>query len=325
MQDVRVAVLRGGPSEEYSVSMQTGMNVLHALRQLGYQAHDVVITRRGEWLDQGIVRQPEHIIGAVDLVFIALHGAFGEDGTLQRFLDMHSVPYTGSGKLTSKTAFNKILTKDLLQSVGVMMPKHYRVTQSDVARLPLIVEQLHEELGRELFIKPITGGSSVGADYAGTPEKLQSVLEVLLKHHEAVMVEQFIRGKEATVAVLDNYRRVPHYVLPVIEIVPPASDPFFTYENKYNGATAEICPGRFSYHEKAQMEEIARRVHQLLNCRHYSRSDFIIKDGAIYFLEVNTLPGLTSESLFPKAAEAVGLSYASLIDHLVTLALQKKS
>lgn len=317
MRHKRIAVLRGGPSEEYAVSMLTGAAVLKALAQMGYPFKDIVITKKGEWLENGVVRRPEHALHAVDAVFIALHGSYGEDGAIQRLLQQHKVPFTGSNALTSSIAFNKHATKKQLQNAGIKMPEHYKLTQGDIERLDIIVRDLNSALGAELFVKPISGGSSIGASYSPTAESLKSSLESLLKQHEEVMVEQFIRGKEATVAVLENFRGQELYVLPVIEIVPPAGEPLFSFENKYNGKTAEICPGRFSYHEKAMLEEAARKIHETLKCDSYSRSDFIVKNGEVYFLEVNTLPGLTDESLFPKAAQSVGLGYVELIEHLI--------
>lgn len=298
--------------------MKTGANVLRALDELGFAIKDIVITKKGEWLENGIVRAPQQALEAVDKVFIALHGKYGEDGDVQRLLQTYKIPFSGSNALSSNIAFNKMFTKETLRKTGIKAPRHFKVTQSDIARLDKIVTQINEALGEELFIKPITGGSSIGSAYAPTPDQLRINLENLLKDYEEVMVEEFIRGKEATVAVLEDFRNEKHYVLPAIEIVPPAGEPLFSYENKYNGATDEICPGRFSYHEKAKLAEAACIVHETLQCDHYSRSDFIVKDGEVYFLEINTLPGLTSESLLPKAALAIGLSYNDLINHLIS-------
>lgn len=320
MRHVRVAVLRGGPSNEYDVSMKSGANVLKALDELGYITKDIVITRKGEWLENGRVRKPEHALESVDTVFIALHGSYGEDGTVQRLLQTYRIPFTGSNALSSNIAFNKVLTKDTVRSSGISLPAHHKLTSDDISRLHIIVPELNQMLGEELFVKPIAGGSSLGASYVSNQDLLLERLGELLRDYGEVMVEEYIRGKEATVAVLENFREQPLYVLPVVEIVPPAEDPIFSYENKYNGKTNEICPGRFSYHEKAKLEDSARRIHEVLRCDHYSRSDFIIRNGEVYFLEINTLPGLTSESLLPKAAAAIGLSYNELIDHLVLTA-----
>lgn len=316
----RVAVLRGGPSAEYEVSLKSGGAVLEALRQLEYPYKDIVITKRGEWLENGIPRQPDLALDAVDVVFIALHGKYGEDGQVQRILERKRIPFTGSRALASAIAFNKELTKRTLMPHGIKMPRHRKVTRADLEYLtPDEIELIFTEVGEELFVKPISDGSSLGAQYVPNETVLTAALSALLADYEEVMVEQFIRGREATVGVLSDFRDQPLYVLPVIEIVPPDGESF-SYENKYNGRTQEIVPGRFSFAEKAMLSEAAELVHRALDCDHYSRSDFIVRDGDIYFLEVNTLPGLTSESLFPKASAAVGLEFPHLVKHLVETA-----
>lgn len=316
----RVAVLRGGPSAEYEVSLKSGSAVLEALRGLDYPHKDIVITKQGEWLEGGIARAPEATLDAVDVVFIALHGKYGEDGQVQRILQRKGVPFTGSRALASAIAFNKELTKRTLMPHGIKMPKHRRVTRSELETLtPDEIELIFSEVGEELFIKPIADGSSLGARYVPNEAILTVALNELLQDYEEVMVEQFIRGREATVGVLSDFRDQPLYVLPVIEIIPPDGESF-SYENKYNGKTEEIVPGRFSFKEKALLSEAAELVHRVIDCDHFSRSDFIVRDGDIYFLEVNTLPGLTSESLYPKAAAAVGLDFSKLVQHLVETA-----
>ncbi len=313
----RVAVLRGGPSTEYDVSLKTGAEVLRALRELDYPHKDVVITKTGEWLESGIVRSPEKALEAVDVVFIALHGQYGEDGQVQRVLQRLNIPFTGSNAFSSAVAFNKELTKQSLKDHGISMPKHHRLGREHLNYLTPEIDFITERIGEELFVKPVGGGSSIGARYIPNREVLRSALEELLREHDGVMVEEFIRGREATVGVLQHFRDQEHYILPAVEIVPPGGSPYFSYDVKYNGTTQEICPGRFSYQEKAKLNEAALAVHKALHCDHYSRSDFIVRNGDVYFLEINTLPGLTSESLFPKAAAAVGLEFNQLVRHLV--------
>jgi len=313
----RVAVLRGGPSTEYDVSLRSGAAVLSALKELDYNTKDVIITKKGEWLESGIVRAPEKALEAVDVVFIALHGEYGEDGQVQRIIQRLKLPFTGSNALSSAIAYNKELTKDTLREHGIRMAKHRRVTKDALMNLHPEIEAILSELGSELFIKPIGGGSSVGARYIPHADALHDALRELLPDFDALMVEEFIRGKEATVGVLGHFRGEDLYVLPAVEIVPPGGSPYFSYEVKYNGTTQEICPGRFSYHEKSKLSDAAAQVHKALHCDHYSRCDFIVRDGEPYFLEINTLPGLTNESLFPKAAAAVGLEFNSLVKHLV--------
>ncbi len=312
-----VTVLRGGPSSEYEVSLRSGAAVLAALQELGYATRDITITKNGQWLVSGIERNPEQALDATDVVFIALHGEYGEDGQIQRLLQRKHIPFTGSRALPSAIAFNKDLTKHTLQEHEIMMPKHRRLTRESLDAIDHTIAELLVEVGRELFIKPVTGGSSIGARYLGTEAAMFAAITELLEQHEAVMVEEYIRGREATVGVLEGFRNEQLYVLPVIEIVPPSGAPLFSYEDKYNGKTDEIVPGRFSYHEKAKLADAAALVHTVLGLDHYSRSDFIVRDGEVYFLEVNTLPGLTSESLLPKAAAAVGLEFNHLVKHLV--------
>lgn len=312
-----VTVLRGGPSSEYDVSLRSGAAVLGALSDLGYATRDITITKSGKWLASGIERNPEQALDATDAVFIALHGEYGEDGQIQRLLQRKHIPFTGSRAFPSAVAFNKDLTKQTLKEHEILMPKHRRLTRDDVTTIDHTIAELIAEVGRELFIKPVTGGSSIGARYLGTEAAMFEAITELLEQYETVMVEEYIRGKEATVGVLEGFRNEELYVLPVIEIVPPSGMPLFSYEDKYNGKTEEIVPGRFSYHEKTKLADAAALVHKALGLDHYSRSDFIVRDGEVYFLEVNTLPGLTSESLLPKAAAAVGLEFNHLVRHLV--------
>ena len=316
----RVAVLRGGPSEEYPVSMKTGEAVLAALEDLEYSYKDIVITKKGEWLENGFVRSPERALDAVDVVFVALHGSYGEDGQVQRILQRKGIPFTGSRALPSAIAFNKELTKNTLKPHGLLMPRHRRFSRYELDRLDEELPNIFKEIGPELFVKPLANGSSLGARHIPNSETLKVSLTELLELYDEVLIEEFIRGREATVGVMNNFRNERTYVLPVIEIIPPSGEPLFSHEHKYNGKTEEIVPGRFSYHEKVKLFEAAAMVHTVIDCDHYSRSDFIVRNGDVYFLEVNTLPGLTSESLFPKAAAAVGLSFPQLVQHLVDTA-----
>lgn len=313
----RIAVLRGGPSSEYDVSLLSGAAVLKSLRELNYPHKDIIISKKGEWLESGIVRTPDRALDAVDVVFIALHGEYGEDGQIQRILHRKKIPFTGSGAMSSAIAFNKELSKQTLKDFDIKMVPHRRVDKLSLHNLQFELDYIDETMNSELFVKPLASGSSIGARYIPNKESLETALRELLVQYDSVMVEEFIRGREATVGVLQDFRGQSLYVLPPIEIVPPGGQPFFSTEVKYNGATEEICPGRFSYDEKAKLAEAAALAHSALHLDHYSRSDFIVRNGEVYFLEVNTLPGLTNESLLPKAAAAIGLEFNDLVKHLV--------
>lgn len=316
----RVAVLRGGRGEEYPVSMETGKAVIEALQKLGYPYKDVIITKRGEWLEDGLVKKPENALQAVDVVFNALHSESNGNSELLKLLHRLKVPFTGSNALTSALVSNKNQAKEHLKNAGILLPKYKVVKRSDLVNIDSIVEELNEALGSELFLKPVSSGSSVGATHAATPEVVKASIKALLDAYDEVMVEEFIRGKEATVGVLEGFRDTALYSLPAIEIVPPHGKPHFSFDDKFNKQAEEICPGRFSYHEKSTLEEAARIVHKHLHCTHYSRSDFIVRDGEVYFLEVNTAPDLRDSSLFAHSAKAVGLSYSDLVDYLIKTA-----
>ncbi len=315
-------MLRGGPSSEYDVSLKTGAGVIATLLNEAVCVRDITITKKGEWVVGGYVKTPDQALQGVDVVFIALHGAYGEDGTVQRILERLGIPYTGSGPYASALAMNKALTKDFLKPYGVKMPQHMKLSRDAVADLRQSTLNITNMFGPEYVIKPVSGGSSIDTRMVAGHSELLRALEDIFERVETVLVEERIRGREATVGVLERYRNDAHYVMPVIEIVPPAKSEFFSADVKYTGETEEICPGRFSESERQALLDSARHVHRTMGLRHYSRADYMVAPDGIYFLEVNTLPGLTSESLFPKAIEAVGGSYRELVTHLLKLALK---
>lgn len=328
MKHYNVAVLRGGPSFEYEVSLKTGLGVLQSLKESGVKSVDIVINRQGEWLLNGFVKQPHQALSGIDIVFIALHGSYGEDGTVQRLLDLQGIPYTGSKPFPSAVAMNKVLTKEYLSKTGIKVPPHMKVAR-DSGDLTRVVQAIDALFGPKYVIKPINGGSSVDTHITEGVAGLHKALSQILQKYDEVMVEQRITGREATVGIINNFRNKEVYSLPAIEILPPSQATFFDYESKYGGESEEICPGRFTNQEKEELETLASIVHKTLELSQYSRSDFIIGDktehqaAGIYFLEVNTLPGLTSNSLLPKALNAVGCTYNDFITHLISDTVSK--
>jgi D-alanine-D-alanine ligase len=322
MSKIRVAVIRGGFSDEYKVSLWTGAAVLENIDRSIFEPLDIIISRNGEWLYQGKAWLPEHLLHSVDVVFNALHGKFGEDGTIQRVLDRYAVPYTGSKALASSIAMHKVATKDFLRGTDIKMAPHLYVKKNSVEDVHRIAEKITDMFGPQYIIKPVSSGSSVGTMMVKNPLLLPQALEDALSTYEEVMVEARIPGREATCGVIERYRGESLYALPPTEIVTPINCEFFDSENKYNGEADEICPARFDHNTKEEIMRLTRLVHQTLNLSQYSRSDFIVASDAIYFLEVNTLPGLTKQSLLPKAIEAVGGSYSEFITHLIDDALR---
>lgn len=303
--------------------MHSGAGVIAALSALGYHVIDIPVTKKGEWLIDGRVKSPDVALMAVDVVFIAMHGAYGEDGTVQKICERLHIPFTGSNSFPSSLAFNKDLTKRTLRDTSIKLPKHIRITPDQRYSLHEVVSAITMAFGPDYVIKPTASGSSHGVAMATGSEDLASKLDPILREFGECMVEERIFGTEATCAVLEDFRETNLYVLPPVEIVPPSGAGFFNATVKYDGSTAELCPGRFSYEMKEAIAAVAAEVHQTLGLSQYSRTDCIVQGNDVYFLEVNTLPGLTSESLFPKAAAAVGLSYSGLVDHLVRTARVK--
>ena len=320
MLKTRVAVVRGGPSSEYEISMTTGAGVLSALRELGYHTTDIVVTKSGDWMIEGRTKLPEHALLTTDVAFVAMHGAYGEDGTIQRIFERHHIPFTGSNSFPSSIAFNKDATKRALHDKAINLPKHVKIKKGEHTDYAALAAIIAKSFGPEYVLKPTESGSSHGVMMVTGTDKLALAIADMFTTCDECMIEERIRGTEATVAVLEDFRNEPLYTLPVIEIVPPPTHEFFSADVKYTGETLEICPGRFTFEEKQKLSEAAALVHTTLGLSQYSRSDFMVRDGEIYFLEVNTLPGLTPHSLFPKAADAVGLSFKKLIEHLVKTA-----
>ncbi len=322
MHRIRVGVLRGGPSSEYDISLKTGATVLNNLSQDKYHARDIFIDKNGEWHMKGLPIKPYEALEHIDVVFNALHGNYGEDGKLQHMLEVHGIPFTGSGSFASAIGMNKVMSKDFFIKANLKTPKSIIVRSFENLKNKIV--EIMRAFPLPYVVKPVSSGSSVGITLVKELIFLEKAIEKALEHGDAVLIEEFIQGKEATCGVIDNFRDQEFYALPPIEIR-PHSRHLFDYEAKYQGKSDEIVPGNFTDSEKREIEKIAIQAHKILGLRHYSRSDFIIhpKRG-IFILESNTLPGLTEESLIPKALHAVGAPLPVFLDHIVQLALSEK-
>lgn len=320
MSKIRIGVLRGGVSSEHEVSLKTGKSVLSNLSEQ-YAGRDIFIDKNGQWyMDKKPVRH-EQVFRSVDVIFNALHGEYGEDGRLQQILDAHGIPYTGSGAVASALGMNKILAREAFKRAGLNIPRGVEAYAENGALNE--AKKAFRVISPPWVVKPVSGGSSVGVFVAITLPELISALEKSFSSGQKILIEEMIRGKEATCGIIDGFRNQKHYSLPVVEIVPPKKFGFFNYDAKYGGETEEICPARFDLPLKKEIERLAIVAHNSIGASHYSRSDFIVSKNGVYILEINTLPGLTGESLLPKAMIAVGSSHKELIDHLIKLALEK--
>ncbi len=304
MKTQHIAVVMGGPSSEREVSISSGSQVMAALTRLGYRATS--LDYDANFIDAIRTLAP-------DAVFIALHGTGGEDGQIQALLDYLGIPYTGSGAAASALAMDKHLTKKLLAAEGLPTAS-WECFDLSKGVLPL----LPGALDLPLVLKPRNEGSSTGVHIVHTHDEWAKAMVEASHRYGEFMAEEFIAGREFTVAVLDDQ------MLPVIEIIANV-DSFYSYDAKYSqGGSTHVVPAKIDDALAARLKVLALSTHRLLGLRDYSRTDFIVsKEGRPHILEVNSLPGLTPTSLLPDAALAMGMSYDALIDRLTTFALTR--
>lgn len=316
-----IAVLRGGPSSEYDVSLRTGKAVIEALK-VKHRVTDVTIDTSGVWHVNGVAVDPVKALQNIDVVFNAMHGEYGEDGKVQQFLEKMQIPYTGSGSLASALAMHKGRTKEVYRREGLRTPQAFVATKVDDVATQ--ARDIFHALTLPVILKPINKGSSVGISVAHSYETLVQSLIALYEHVDTILVEEYIQGKEATVGVIEKFRDQAHYPLIPVEIQLPKEKLFFDHECKYTDGTQKMCPGSFTKEESRLLQEAAVKAHKALGLRHYSRTDFIVHPRrGVYVIETNALPGLTPTSLLPHALEAIGSSYEEFLDHVITITLHK--
>lgn len=309
MAKMRLALIAGGKSSEREVSLKSSAQVFEALDKNRYN-----IQRYDPLTDLGKLVQDAPELQAA---LIIMHGRGGEDGAMQGLLDLLEIPYQGSGVLASALAMDKELSKALYQMAGLRVPTALAFGR-EKAPSP---QEIEASLGLPVVIKPTTEGSSIGITLARTLPELEAGLALAFSLDSQVLVEEFIQGTEVTGAVLGNKNL---QALPLVEIIPASNYTFFDYEAKYQpGASKEICPARLEAELTKKAQHCALKAHSALGCRGYSRTDMIVREGQIYVLETNTIPGMTATSLFPQAAKAAGLEFPALLDKLIELALEK--
>lgn len=304
---IRVALLAGGKSGERDISLASGEGAKEALLEAGFPVTVFDPASKEDLIE--LVR------GDFDVAFLALHGKFGEDGTIQGFLETIGLPYIGPGIWSSATAIDKPKAKRCYQRAGIPTPRSLML-DSEHIDIPKIIE----EVGSHCVVKAATEGSALGVYLCEGEEEIAAAIEKVFTVDSCAFVESFIRGDEFTVAVLGNEDA---YALPVIKIVP--SHEFYDFESKYAvGGSQHICPAPLPEDETKRIMELAVAAHKTLECRGVSRSD-VIRDaeGNFWVLETNTIPGMTATSLLPDAARAAGMSFAELCVKLVSYALER--
>ena len=350
---LRVALLFGGRSAEHDVSVMSARNVFRALDPARYETVPIGITRSGAWLLSSLedgafpAAVPEcgprvalvpggagrlailpetdgaaaDLSRAVDVVFPVLHGPFGEDGTVQGAAEIAGVPYVGSGVLGSAAAMDKDVAKRLMRDGGLPIARFLSFTQEDAPAFDAVVT----ELGRPVFVKPARLGSSVGISKAGTQEEFAEAIAEAFRHDRKILVEEYVRGREIECGVLEGEDGSLVASLPG-EIVPSNRHGFYTYEAKYldeEGAAIKV-PADLPPEVSDKVRNLSIEAFRAVGCEGLARIDFFLReDGKLMVNEVNTLPGFTNISMYPKVMEAVGISYPELVDRLIRHALAR--
>ena len=302
---MNILVIGGGTSSERPVSLRSAQAVYDALETNSLNIVDIYDwDGTEEWLNREVKKY--------DVVFPVLHGEGGEDGKIQRILERNKVAFVGTDSLRSAECINKTATKNILRKHGIRVPKGQVVTYQQYIA--------HDLYNKAHVLKPVIGGSSIDTFiFPELSSRVDADITKAFEVHHTLLVEEYITGIEITVPILVDKK------LPIIEIIPP-KNATFDYANKYNGKTQELCPAvHLSKDQQNEAYDIAKSVHSVMGCRHLSRTDMIVQNNEIVVLEINTMPGFTSQSLFPRAAAVFGFNMQDLTMYLVQLAYESSN
>jgi D-alanine-D-alanine ligase len=307
---MRVVVLKGGSSLEREVSLRSAARVEDAVTALGHEAVgiDVGPDLVGRLRDQ----RP-------DVVFLALHGPGGEDGTVQELLEILDLPYTGPGVASCALCMDKVAAKHEMRSADIPTPDWAAFNATAFRELGAAdtLEEIEERLGFPLVVKPASQGSSLGVEFAAERGEVPGALVAAFSYDDRVLLERYVKGRELAVSVLDGE------ALPVVEAIPREED-FFNFEARYEiGRTDYVCPAELGDEQTGRVQELATSTYETLGCSGFARVDLMLGDGGPEVLEVNAIPGLTDTSLFPMAAEAAGIDFTQLVERILSSARER--
>lgn len=301
---MKIGVIMGGISSEREVSLSSGREILNHINFNGYEGVEIILDTKTDIFEK---------IKGIDFALLALHGKYGEDGTVQSILDSLEIPYSGCGMLSSALCMDKDLTKTVLRNHGVRTAEWFVVKNATD-----VTKEMVESLKYPVVVKPNRGGSSVATFICKSFDEVVEGVKEGLKVDSEVMVEEFIKGDEITVPILDGE------ALPTL-IIKPVKGGFFDYQSKYEDGGAEEVIIEYEEALQSEINELALTTFSALKCDVYARVDFIVRDGVPYLLEINTLPGMTRTSLFPKSAKGIGLSYQGLLDRIIQSSLKLRA
>lgn len=329
---INLALFYGGESSEWQISVLSGQNTAPYLSPDAYHVYEILLHDH-KWTvvracgrevsvpvdknDFSVTIDGQHI--AFEAALLMIHGTPGENGLLASYLEMMQIPHTGCPAGVGFYTFDKYTCKCILRRNHVLVPREFKLTRSILKNNPttcLLVGQIEAEIGpMPWFIKPNAAGSSFGASLVTTQEQFGKALENAFTEDDVILIEEYIKGREFTNGIMKTRHR--EYLLPVTEIIPASERPFFDYEAKYNGHSQEVTPAVISQNLSVRIQTISSYIYDCLGCKGVVRMDYIVRDDSIYFLEVNTIPGMTAMSLIPQQIKAAGLSVAEFVDAMI--------
>ena len=328
---IKVAVIYGGMSTEHDVSMVSAQNVIENLNAGKYDIYKIEIAKNGEWLNNGKkIKNVVEILQKMDVVFPVLHGLYGEDGTIQGMLEMLKVPYVGCKVLASSVCMDKVYTKYILKNAKINQAKFVYIknentyVDDDLEEMDLqndeIIDVVNKKLGFPVFVKPSNSGSSVGVTKANNGEELVRAIQTASQYDKKILIEETIVGKEVECAVLGNDEVKASTVGEII-----SAEDFYTYDAKYNNSESKtVIPALIPEKIIEEIRRCAIKAFKAVDGSGLARVDFFVEKDTnkVYLNEINTMPGFTEISMYPKLWEASGISYSELLDELIKLALQ---
>ncbi|MGG7177128.1 D-alanine--D-alanine ligase [Clostridium paraputrificum] len=297
---MKVGVLMGGISSEREVSILSGKSIVNHLDKEKYEVKPIIINSKEEVMEK---------VKGIDFAFLAFHGEFGEDGSIQAILDAIGIPYSGSNQLTSGICMNKKQTKRILRAESIRVANGISLYKDEEVSFAKV-----EDLGYPMVVKPNSGGSSIGVSIVKNREDLEESIKEAYKYDNEIIVEQYLKGGEYTVPILNKEP------LPVLSIV--SKGDFYNYHCKYAEGGSEKSLANLPKEIEEEIKEIGKKCYRIFDCKAYLRVDIIVSNGKPYVLELNTLPGMTEHSLVPKSAEAAGINYRELLDRIIQYSLQ---
>ncbi len=317
-----VGVLRGGTSSEYNLSLQTGAAMMEALPQERYTVRDIFIDHTGLWHLRGMPATPARALSQLDVVLNGLHGGVGEDGTVQRLLKRAGVPFAGSAGLPSGLALNKILAREILRRAGVRVPRGIAFDLGERLDTAAMARQTFAQFPPPYVVKPPSEGASYGIVVAATLRDLPKALGDTLDRFGSALVEEFIRGRSASVGLIEKFRNEELYALPPAFVMLPEDSIIIETSHHEQARLRHMVPSDFSDTEKRALMDTARAAHRALGLKHFSRADLIVTPRQVYLLEINTLPGLYAGASFPHMLDSIGSSVSEFLEHAIALARQ---